>query len=131
MSHHIPSLQTDIARARGLGAANTGTEHWWMQRLTSIALVPLGLWFGFSVAALAGADYATIQDWMSSPLTATLMILFIIIGFYHAVIGIEVIMEDYIHTKWAKLTAIIFQKFFFLVLAVLCVLSVLRVALGG
>ncbi len=119
-----------LAVARGLGASHTGTEHWWLQRLTSIALVPLTLWFVFTVAQFAGAPYGAIVLWLKSPLNAGLLILFVAIGFHHAAAGLEVIFEDYIHHKPAKLTAILIQKFFFLVLGVVCVVSVLMVALG-
>ncbi len=124
-------LLTPLARARGLGSSKHGTDHWWMQRMTSIALVPLGLWFVFSLAALVGADHATVSVWLGSPWTATLMILFIVAGLHHASAGVEVIMEDYIQTKSAKVTAIIVQKFFFTVLAVISIVSVLKIAVGG
>ncbi len=125
------SLVTDLARARGLGASHTGTEHWWAQRLTSIALVPLSLWFIFSLVRLAGADYATVKTWLSQPLSATLAILLVAITFHHAAAGMEVIFEDYIHTKPAKLVTIIVVKFAAVVGAVICILSVLKLALGG
>ncbi len=125
------SLVTDLARARGLGASHTGTEHWWEQRLTSIALVPLTLWFIFSIASLAGADYATVKAWLQQPLSATLAIILVAVTFHHAVAGMEVIFEDYIHTKCAKLTAIIAIKFVAVLGAVICILSVLKLALGG
>jgi len=125
------SIVTDLARARGLGASHTGTEHWWEQRLTSIALVPLTLWFIFSIAGLAGADYITVKQWLQQPLSATLAILLVAVTFHHAAAGMEVIFEDYIHTKCAKLTAIIAVKFAAVLGAVICILSVLKLALGG
>ena len=125
------SLQTPLARAHGMGSAKEGTDHWWKQRMTSIALVPLGLWFAFSIATLAGADYDSIRQWMQSPFSATLMILFIIVGFHHASSGLQIIIEEYIHLSWLKLVGIIGQKFFFLVLAIACIVSVLKLSLEG
>ncbi|MEI8393399.1 MAG: succinate dehydrogenase, hydrophobic membrane anchor protein [Rhodospirillaceae bacterium] len=125
------SLVTDLARARGLGASHTGTEHWWHQRMTSLALLPLTLWFVFSVSRLAGADYVTVKAWLSQPLSATLAILLVAITFHHAAAGMEVIYEDYIQCKVAKLVAVIGTKFACATGAVLCILSVLKLALGG
>ena len=125
------SLVTDLARARGLGASHTGTDHWWTQRLTSLALMPLSLWFIFSVARLAGADYAVVKPWLSAPLNATLAIALVLVMFHHAAAGMEVIFEDYIHCKCAKLTAIVAVKFGCALGAIVCTLSVLKLALGG
>ena len=125
------SLVTDLARARGLGASHTGTDHWWAQRMTSLALVPLSLWFIFSVAGLAGADYVRVKLWLSSPVNATLAIALVLVMFHHAVAGMEVIFEDYIHCKLAKLIAIISLKFGCALGAIVCTLSVLKLALGG
>lgn len=131
MKQDSHSLQTPLARARGLGSAKEGTDHWWKQRLTSIALIPLGLWFAFSIALLAGSDFDSIRQWMQSPFSATMMILFIIMGFHHASSGLQVIIEDYIHLPWLKLIGSIGQKFFFLALAIACIVSVLKLALEG
>ena len=128
MSHK--SLQTPLARARGLGSAKDGTEHWWHQRLTSLALVPLGLWFTFSVASLSGAEYDQVRDWIAAPWNTTFLLLFIFFAFHHMMSGIEVIVEDYVHNKWAKMTTLILQKFFCLGLGVACSVSVLTIAFG-
>ncbi|MEI6986454.1 MAG: succinate dehydrogenase, hydrophobic membrane anchor protein [Rhodospirillaceae bacterium] len=124
-------MVTDLARARGLGASHTGTEHWWTQRLTSLALLPLSLWFIYSIVRLVGADYAMVKAWLSSPLSATLAIALVILTFHHAASGMEVIFEDYIYCKCAKLTAIIAIKFVSALGAIICILSVLKLALGG
>lgn len=124
-------LRNPLAVARGLGSAKGGTEHWWEQRMTSLALVPLGLWFVFSLAAMAGADYAAVQAWIASPVTATLLILFIGIAFHHAAAGMQVVYEDYVYNEAARLVVIIATKFAFFLLAVLCIVSVLKIALGG
>ena len=125
------SLVTDLARARGLGASHTGTDHWWAQRLTSLALVPLSLWFILSVAGLAGADYIKVKLWLSSPVNATLAIALVLVMFHHAASGMEVIFEDYIHCKCAKVTAIVAVKFAAALGAIVSILSVLKLALGA
>lgn len=124
-------LRNPLSVARGLGSSGSGFEHWWVQRLSSLALVPLGLWFVFSVATMAGADYAAVQAWLASPLTATLMVLFVAVAFHHAAAGMQVVYEDYVGNEAARMICVLGTKFLFYLLAVLCVISVLRVAFGG
>jgi len=130
-NNSLNSLQTDLARARGLGASGTGTEHWWHQRMTSVALVPLSLWFVLSLFKVIGGGHAAVKLWLSGPVSATLAILFILITFHHTAAGLEVIIEDYVHTKWVKLAVLFAEKALAAVLAVICVVSVLKIALGG
>ncbi len=124
------SLRTPLAEARGLGSAKEGVGHWWHQRLTSIALVPLTLWFGFSVALLGTADYYTVVDWIAHPVNAVLMILMLAIGFWHGALGIQVVIEDYVATEWKKLTLLLAVQFAAAVLALAGIFAVLRIALG-
>jgi succinate dehydrogenase / fumarate reductase membrane anchor subunit len=131
MAEKIVSLQTDIARARGLGASGTGTEHWWHQRMTSVALIPLSLWFVASMFKVAGAGHAAVKAWLSGPVSATLAILFIAITFHHTAAGLEVIIEDYVHTKWVKLVVLFVEKALCAIAATVSILSVLKIALGG
>ena len=127
-----PLFLNPVARARGLGAAGEGTHHWWTQRLTSMALVPLSLWFAFSMARLAGADLAAVKAFFASnPCNPGLAILFVAIACHHGAAGIEVIAEDYIYCKTAKLTTIIGVKFLCAVLAMSCIMSILKLALGA
>jgi succinate dehydrogenase, hydrophobic membrane anchor protein len=125
------SLRTPLARARGLGSAKEGVSHWWWQRLTAVALVPLSLWFVIELIAYTHADHATVSDWIRAPLTTTLLILFIVTTLYHTQLGMQVVFEDYIHTEWVKLTCFVLLKFAAVFLAVAGILSVLRIALGG
>ncbi len=125
------SLVTELARARGLGASHTGTEHWWVQRMTSLALLPLSLWFVFSIVSMAGANYVTVKAWLTSPCNAALLIALVLVTFHHAVSGMEVIFEDYIHCKCAKLTTIVVVKFAGALGAITCTVAVLKLALGG
>lgn len=125
------SLQSSLGKVRGLGSAKTGTDHWWYQRMTAIALIPLIIWFVISIVSLIGADRQDIQDWLSSPISATLLIVLIIAVFKHAALGVQVVVEDYIKCKALKLTIVIATNLGAIVIAVLSVISVLRLAFGG
>jgi succinate dehydrogenase / fumarate reductase membrane anchor subunit len=123
------SLRTPLGKVRGLGSAKDGTEHFWMQRLTAVALVPLTLWFVISVIAHIGAGYGAFVAWLSSPLSGGLMILLLVATFYHAMLGLQVVIEDYVHTEWKKLASLIVMRFFCILLGVIGVLSVLKIML--
>ena len=125
------SLRTPLARAKGLGSAKEGVSHWWGQRVTAIALVPLALWFAVSIVGLVGTDYLTVTAWLQQPVQAALMILFLLTTFYHAQLGIQVVVEDYVHVEGAKTGLVLGLKFLLAFLAAVAVLSVLRVAVGG
>jgi len=120
------SLRTPLARVRHLGSAKEGTGHWWAQRLTAIALVPLVVWFVASVVSLTGADHAAVAAWLGNPLSAGLAILLITATFYHAALGLQVVIEDYVHHEGAKLASLIVVKGLCVVLALTAVLAVLR-----
>jgi succinate dehydrogenase / fumarate reductase, membrane anchor subunit len=125
------AYRTPIAKVRGLGAARSGLQHWKMQRLTAVSNVLLVLWFVFSAMALSGSDYAQVRAWLASPLTATLMVLLVISTFYHARLGLQVIVEDYVHHEGAKVASLVAIALVVFALAVACIVSVLRVAIGG
>ena len=122
------SIQTPMAKARGLGSAKKGVEHWWHQRLTAIANIPLVLWLVYSILQLKGADYLAFTTWLADPVNAVLMILFVISTFYHAVLGSQVVIEDYIHCECLKLAKLIAQKLVFFALGIACIFSVLKIA---
>src|ERR1019366_5915909 len=90
--------RTPLSRARGLGSAKNGVEHWWMQRVTAVALVPLTLWFIASLMAIAGGDYGTVIAWFKRPLTTILMASLLTTLFHHMALGLRVVVEDYVHT---------------------------------
>lgn len=123
------SLRTPLARVRHLGSAKDGTHHWWLQRVTAIALVPLALWFVASVVSLAGAGHAEVAAWAGGPLTATLLVLLLVATFYHAVLGLQVVIEDYVHHHLARTGLLLLVKGLGLLLATLGVLSVLSLLL--
>ena len=124
-------LSSPLQRVRGLGSAKEGVAHWWMQRLTAVALVPLTLWFVYGAVSLTGADRAAAAAWIGAPVNATLMILLIAAGFHHGQLGLQVIIEDYIHTAWRKMALLIAVKFAAVLCAVGAILLVLKLALGG
>lgn len=121
-------FRSPIKRAKGLGSAHAGVHHWMMQRVTAIALIPLTVWFIYSVLELRSASYADFTAWISSPINAVVMILFIIASFYHAVLGAQVIVEDYIQCKCLKMIKLIGQKLFFIALAIATIFSILKIA---
>ncbi len=96
------SLKTPLGRVAGLGSAKEGTGHWWAQRLTAVALVPLSFLFVVFVFAFAGADHARAVQMMGNPLVAVIMLLFIVAGFYHMKLGMQVVIEDYVQHEGAK-----------------------------
>ncbi|MGH6901884.1 MAG: succinate dehydrogenase, hydrophobic membrane anchor protein [Geminicoccaceae bacterium] len=125
------TLQTPIARVRGLGAARAGTRRWMAERLTGIASLILVLWFVFSAMALAGADYAQTRAWLASPVAATLMILLILSVFYHAQLGLQVVIEDYVHHSGLKVAAMVAVTLGLLALGAACIVAVLQVSIGS
>lgn len=125
------SLRTPLAKVRGLGSAKGGTQHFWLQRLTAIALIPLTVWFALSIASLASADQVAVQSWMQSPLSATLMISFLVAGFWHMKLGIQVVIEDYVHGEAAKITCLIANSLVSIFLGLAAMLSVLKMLLGS
>ena len=125
------SMRTPLARVRGLGSAKEGVHHWWAQRLTALALVPLTLWFVVSVAGLAGMDHAGAVAWIGSPPVTVLLVLLIAATFWHAQLGVRVVIEDYVHSEAVKLVALIAVKFAAVLLAIASIFAVLRLAFGG
>ncbi len=124
------SQRSALGRVRGYGSAKEGVGHWWTQRLTSVALIVLGCWFVVSLLALPGRDYATVVAWMRGGLTATALILFVLVSAWHSQLGTRVIIEDYVHDVGAKALALGVSSFAHVVIAAIGVVAVLRVALG-
>ncbi len=122
--------RTPLARARGLGAAKDGVGHWWAQRLTAIALIPLVVWFAISLVMLSGADYAMARAWIGSPLVMVLLILTIAIGLHHGQLGVQVVLEDYTSGAW-RVTLIVLVKFIAAVFGLGAIVAILRIGLGG
>jgi succinate dehydrogenase membrane anchor subunit len=124
-------LRPPLGRALGLGSAKEGVEHWWSQRLSALALIPLSLWFVASVIGHLGADYVTFHAWLADPISAVLMILAVGVTFHHTNAGVQVVIEDYVHTEWVKLAALIVLRFACFVLAAAGIFAVLKIAFTG
>ncbi|PIE00711.1 MAG: succinate dehydrogenase, hydrophobic membrane anchor protein [Thiothrix nivea] len=125
------SLTTPLKKARGLGSAKDGTHHWWMQRVTAVALIPLTLWAAFSVAAMSGESYDVVLSYFTSPFNIAMFTLFLLTGFYHAALGLQVVIEDYIHHEGLKLGMLIGSKFAIALIGIMSVFAVLRTAFGS
>ena len=122
--------RTPLARARGLGSAKDGLSHWWVQRLTAIALIPLVVWFAISLVMLTGADYGIVRAWIGSPLVMVLLILTIAIGLHHGQLGLQVVLEDYTSGAW-RVTLIVLVKFIAVIFGLGAIVAILRIGLGG
>ena len=131
MSGTTKSLRSALGSARGLGSAKEGLHHWWGQRLTALALIPLSLWFVVSVLSLMGSDLAAYSAWVSNPLNATLLVLTLAVTFHHAQQGLQVVIEDYVSNHGLRTAAIILVKFACFALGALTIFSVLKVAFGA
>jgi succinate dehydrogenase / fumarate reductase, membrane anchor subunit len=125
------SLQTPLGKVRGLGAAGTGVHHWWVQRLTAVALVPLAVWLLVSLLTLPALDFVTLVSWIGGTWTASLLTLFVLIASWHSALGIQVVIEDYVHEHGLKTTSLVLSGFVHAVLAALGVFAVLRIAFGS
>ncbi|MFL9582277.1 succinate dehydrogenase, hydrophobic membrane anchor protein [Stenotrophomonas sp. AB1(2024)] len=123
-------FRTPLKNVRGLGAAKTGTEHFVLQRLTATALIPLTLWFLVFVLSLINADYVTAADAVSKPWNAVLLVGFLVAMFWHAQIGLQVVLEDYIHNSLLALALQTTVKFIAVLGAIVSVFAVARIALG-
>ncbi len=124
-------LRTPLNRARGLGSAKEGVHHWWAQRLTAVALIPLVVWFAISLVMLSGADYAIVRAWIGSPIVMVLLILTIVIGLHHGQLGMQVVIEDYVHNEGVKLALIIGIRFVAVFFGLAATVAILRIGFGG
>ena len=124
-------LRSELARARGLGSAKEGVQHWWMQRLTGLALIPLGLWFVASLIAHLGLDRAAAAAWLRQPVVLGLTALLIVAVFHHAQLGLQVVIEDYVGHEGARLVAVVLVKAAAIVLATAALVALLTIAVGG
>ena len=125
------TVRSPIATARGLGSAKSGTHHWWMQRVTAMALVPLTIWFVIGLISHVGASYLEVRAWVGSPIPAVLMICLIVATFHHAQLGLQVVIEDYVHSEPVKIAVLLVVKGAAVFFGLLGALSVIRIAFGG
>ncbi len=132
MSKHTRPLRSDLANVRGLGAAKDGTSHWWWQRLTAIALIPLLVWFVSSlVHTLILADRAVVAEWFDSSGITIAMIAMVTAMFFHARLGLQVVIEDYASRKGNKIALLILNDFLFILLGIISILSIIKLHFYG
>jgi succinate dehydrogenase / fumarate reductase membrane anchor subunit len=128
----VKTLRSPLGRVLGYGAAKEGAvSHWWIQRLTSAALVPLTIWFVFSLIFLPSLDHATVVSWMSGTWTALLLILLVLTATRHSQLGLQVVIEDYVHDHGAKTITLVLITFAHVLIAVAATFAILKVAFGG
>ena len=125
------NLRSPLSKADGLGSAQHGFSHWWLQRLSAVALIPLSLWFIYALLCNLSGEHASAIAWLSSPLNASLMLMFVLTAIYHAQTGLQVVIEDYVHTHWLNLLMLISIKFAAVAMAVLATLSILKIFVGA
>jgi succinate dehydrogenase / fumarate reductase membrane anchor subunit len=124
------SMRTPLARVKGLGASGHGVEHWWLHRMTAVSNIPLIIAFVIIVAALAGSSYAEAMDIVSHPLVAIILILAVISVTNHMRLGMQIIIEDYVHDNGYRIAAVIANNFYSVVVAVACLFAILKISLG-
>jgi succinate dehydrogenase / fumarate reductase, membrane anchor subunit len=125
------SLRSPLSQARGLGSAKDGVNHWWVQRLTAVALIPLSLWFVFSIARFHLSDWPTMIAWLHNPYVAVALVLYFGALFYHSALGVQVVIEDYVSTEWLKISSIVVIKLAHFALAAASIFAVLKIAFGA
>jgi succinate dehydrogenase / fumarate reductase membrane anchor subunit len=125
------SLVNPLRRVLGAGPARSGVHHWWMQRLTALALVPLSIWFVVSILCLPGLDHVTVVAWMGQGWTAPLLVLFVLTAAWHSKLGLQVIVEDYVHGAGAKTLLLVLSAFVHVLAAAAALFAVLKVAFGA
>ncbi len=125
------SLRSPIGRVLGLGAAKEGFSHWWLQRVTSVALVLLGLWFVYALLRMPTFQHEFVVAWIAMPLNAVLLLLLIGTLVYHSQLGVQVVVEDYVHHHGLKIATMMLLTFAHVAVAALAVFAVLRIAFGG
>jgi succinate dehydrogenase / fumarate reductase membrane anchor subunit len=125
------SLRSPIRRVIGLGAAKEGASHWWAQRVSSVALVVLTLWFVACLMRFPDLDHVTLVSWMSGPVNAVLLVLLVATAVYHSKLGVQVVIEDYVPSHGLKIASLLLIDFIHVALGASGVFAVLRVAFGG
>jgi succinate dehydrogenase / fumarate reductase membrane anchor subunit len=127
----MADLRSPVARVRGLGSAKSGTQHWWHQRVSAVALILLVSWFVVSLILNAPAGQAQVRAWVSSPVTMVMLIMTILFGLWHAALGMQVVIEDYVHSEGMKIGLILLIKCLAVLAAVAAVVAMFRMAFGG
>jgi succinate dehydrogenase / fumarate reductase membrane anchor subunit len=124
-------MRSPLGKARGFGSAKEGVGHWWAQRVSAVAIIPLALWFVVAAICLAGKSRGEMIEFFAAPGNAALMVSFLISAFYHAQLGLQVVIEDYVHGEGGKIALLIMTKLGFAFLGIFAVISTLKLAFGG
>jgi len=124
-------FRSQLGRVRGLGASHGAVHHFWVQRVSGIALIPLVIWFVFSASTVVSADLAGFKAWVGTHYNPVLLILLILTMFHHAILGLQVVIEDYVHGEAAKLTTLIVTKFAFYLIGACAIFAVIRLTFGS
>lgn len=124
------NLVSPLNRVLGLGSAKGGFEHWWLQRMTAVALVPLGIWFAVSLLMLPDFTYTTVRGWIAQPWTGVLLVLTAISVIWHSHLGVQVVIEDYVRSKGIKVASLALSTFAHVAAGIAAVFAILRIAIG-
>jgi succinate dehydrogenase / fumarate reductase membrane anchor subunit len=130
MSTPSGNMRTPMSRVRGLGSARSGTEHFWRQRLTGVANAILAVAFVFIVLGLTGRNHAATLATLRSPLVALVVLLFVLSGIYHMKLGMQTVIEDYVHGEGAKILALMANIFFSVAVGLACIFAILKISFG-
>jgi succinate dehydrogenase / fumarate reductase membrane anchor subunit len=125
------SLMTPLNRVLGLGTAKGAGEHWWLQRMTAVALLPLGLWFAYQLLTLGSFSYASVVAWVREPTTGILLILLVVAAGYHSALGVRVVIEDYVPGKGTRAATLMASTLAHVGLTIAAVFAVLKIAFGS
>jgi len=128
MQHETQIMQSKLGRVRGLGSAKDGTHHWWMQRVTALALIILSVWFVGSMLAFIGADRSTVMGWVALPWNAIMIALFTVTAIYHGSLGLQVVIEDYVHGHGKKILLLVLIRFIMVLASAMTLFAVLKIA---
>ncbi len=132
MSAKKDELRNPLSNVRGLGAAKEGVEHWWAQRVTAIAILPLGIWFAYNlICSLASNDAGLLAEWLFNPFNALGMLFLIVAVTYHARLGLQVVIEDYIHCESKKIVLLLLVKYTYIAAAIIGALSIVKLHFFG
>ena len=126
---HVAVMRSQLGRVKGLGSAKSGVGHWWAERITAVALVPLSLWFIVSLIGLLGASHQDVINWIATPVTIVLLLCLIFATFHHMQLGLQVVIEDYVHGEAARFASVLLMKAVTILLGLVAVISVLKVGL--
>lgn len=125
------SLRSPLGRVLGLGSAKDGTSHWWGQRVSAVALVFLGLWFAYALATMSGFSHEEAVSFIGQPVNSILLLLLTLTLAYHSYLGLQVVIEDYVHAPGLKLASLLLSRFAHILLGVAGAFAVLRIGLGA